>query len=184
VIAAEDLEAIFAEDFHSLASADRLLSAALSPPSEGRRRAEDASSLRARLDAALSKRESAERMLAESAITKRRFEELHVPLDREVRELQSRLAVLSPVVPAEPLPLDRWLAQWKAWPASRRRRILEAFVSRIEVGGGDIDISYLLPDSSESASEDAVDLRHSAAPTNHPREAGPTYVRLPKPGQK
>ncbi|HWB06079.1 MAG TPA: recombinase family protein [Verrucomicrobiales bacterium] len=185
VIAAADLEAIFAEDFHSVASSDPLLSSALAGPSAERERAGTVASLRARLNSALSERAAAERMLAESAITKRRFEELHVPLDREVRDLQARISSAGePPKAAEPPSLESWLSQWKSWPPSRRRSILEAFVARIEVAGGDIDISYLLPDSPESSPKDAPELRHLTSPTNQTSEAGPTYVRLPKPGQK
>jgi hypothetical protein len=185
LIPSADLEAIFAEDFHAVASSSPLLSAALSEASEERERARRAASVRAELDAALARRASAERMLAESAITKRRFEELHVPADGEVRALQKRLRAFEPRnSSASAIPLEKWKARWAAWPSSRRRAILEAFVARIEVAGGDIDISYLLPDSPESSPKDAPEVRHLAGPINHASEARPTYVRLPKPGQK
>jgi hypothetical protein len=124
-------------------------------------------------------------MLSASAITKRRFEEVHVPLDREVRDLQKKLRALGTGTTASaPIPLERWKAQWAGWPPSKRRGILEAFVERIEVGGGDIDISYLLPDSSESPPKDARELRHSSAPTFENSGGDQKYIRLPKLGQR
>jgi hypothetical protein len=110
---------------------------------------------------------------------------MHVPLDREVRDLGKKLQALGPPDSASvAVPRERWKAQWAGWSPSRRRGILEAFVERIEIGGGDIDISYLLPDSSESPPKDADELRHSSAPTNHPTGGWPKYVRLPKQGAK
>jgi hypothetical protein len=181
-----DLEAIFAEDLFEVVSGIPALSASLGAPSKARQAREDLAFALSRHEAAKAKREGAERMLAEGSIRKERFREIHEPLESEIRLIESDIARLrGKTEGGQSLPdvgPGDWKRQWSAWPASRRRQIALAFAERITLREGEVEIAYLLP---ESSPKDADPIRQTSHPTNQAKIAGqPTYIRLPKPGGK
>jgi hypothetical protein len=127
-------------------------------------------------------------MFAETAISKSRFEELYVPLDRRVREQEASLASLrgklgTAAAPQVGKPTASWQTLWPSWPENRRRRIILTFVSAFVVSGDEVQITYLLPEPSGSKETPAP--QQMSTPSNQPQTGGgPVYVRLPKPGEK
>ena len=129
-------------------------------------------------------------MLAGASITQKRFEELHPPVEREVRQLETKVQVLQKKWTgnsgnAPTLTLAEWKKQWTAWPTKRQRQILTTFVERVTLGDGEVEIAYLLSDSS---SKDATQPQQTNPPTNQPSSGNSSgsqvYIRLPKPGEK
>lgn len=186
-IRADELESVFATDFAELLSGHPVLAAALELPSERRHWMEQIAGIDATLADALRQREAVERRFSESSISKARFEELHAPLDKKVRQLERELSDLRRAVSSDkavtPKPASKdWPAIWSSWPARRRREITTTFLDGIVVNGGEIEISYLLPDP--SGSKETPELQQITCPTNQSRPGDPVYVRLPKPGEK
>ncbi len=187
-IPAGDLEAIFVEDFFDVTSSCPSLAAAMSAPSERRELQAELVDVSISLGEVKARREGAEGMLSSSSISQRRFEELHPPLEREVRQLESRLKAVQEKLAGNSPPgfnLSEWQKRWAGWPVKRKRQLLSAFVGRVTVHGGEIEIAYLLSDSS---SKDATQPQQISPPTNHQQTSstggGPQYIRLPKPGEK
>jgi hypothetical protein len=187
-IAASDLEAIFADDFEEVIASHPALFGALELPSERRDWLGKIAGLEIELDDMKRQRSGVERMFAETAISKGRFEELHVPLDRRVRELETNLASLrrkleTVAAPPAGTPAASWQTLWPSWPESRRRRIILTFVSAFIVSGDEVQITYLLPEP--SGSKETPEPQQITSPTNQTQTGGgPIYVRLPKPGEK
>lgn len=164
---------------------------ALEAPSERRSSLEQIGALERKMDGAVKERAAAERMFAEAAISKKRFEELHAPLESRVREFEGKLAGLRKKLAALPEHLGRppeliWRSLWPTWPKSRRRRIIATFVSAFVVSADEVEIAYLLPEP--SGSKETTEPQQTRSPTNQPTPAsgqgGPVYIRLPKPGEK
>ena len=119
------------------------------------------------LQEARTRRNGVEGMLAGASITQKRFEELHPPVEREVRQLETKVQVLQKKWTgnsgnAPTLTLAEWKKQWTAWPTKRQRQILTTFVERVTLGDGEVEIAYLLSDSS---SKDATQTQ-----TNQPSD--------------
>ena len=187
-IPAGDLEAIFVEDFFDVTSSCPSLAAAMSAPSERRELQAELVDVSTALGEAKAGREGIERMLTTSSITQKRFEELHGPLEKEVRQLESRLQAVQQKLAGNSPPgfsLPEWQKQWTSWPVKRKRQLLSTFVGRVTVHAGEIEIAYLLSDFS---SKDATQPQQITSPTNHRQivtnPAGPQYIRLPKQGEK
>jgi hypothetical protein len=186
-ISAEDLEAIFAEDFADAVAAHPALAAALESSSAGREWKREMATWECELEATARQRSGVERMFAEKAISKARFEELHLPLEGRVRELETNLAGLRKKLatqesqPSITTKAD-WLSLWPSWPASRRHRIIATFVSAFTVSGGEVQIAYLLPEP--TSSKETAEPQQITGPTNQTSTGGPVYIRLPKPGEK
>jgi hypothetical protein len=187
-IPAGDLEAIFVEDFFDVTSNCPSLAAAMSAPSERRELQAELVDVSTALGEAKARREGVERMLTSSSISQKRFEELHGPLEKEVRQLEFRLQAVQQKLAGNSPPgfsLPEWQKQWAAWPVKRKRQLLSTFVGRVTVHAGEIEIAYLLSDSS---SKDATQPQQTTPPTNQPPSCnsggGPVYIRLPKPGEK
>ena len=187
-IPAGDLEAIFVEDFFDVASSCPSLAAAMSAPSERRELQAEMVDVSISLGEAKARRQGVEGMLSSSSISQRRFEELHPPLEREVRQLETRLHAVQDKLTGNSPPgfsLSEWQKQWAVWPVKRKRQLLSAFVGRVTVHGSEIEIAYLLSDFS---SKDATQRQQINPPTNHQQTnstgAGTQYIRLPKPGEK
>lgn len=184
-IAASDLEAIFADDFEEVIANHPALFGALELPSERRDRLGEIAGLEIELDDVKRQRSGVERMFAETAISKGRFEELHAPLDRRVRVLETNLASLRGklrAADAQPAgtPTASWQTLWPSWPENRRRRIILTFVSAFVVSGDEVQITYLLPEP--SGSKETTEPQQITSPTNQTHTGGPVYIRLPKPG--
>jgi hypothetical protein len=187
-IPAGDIEAIFVEDFFDVTSSCPSLAAAMSAPSERRELQAELVDVSTALEEAKAAREGVERMLTSSSISQKRFEELHGPLEKKVRNLEFRLHAVQQKLAGNSPPgfsLPEWQKQWAAWPVKRKRQLLSTFVGRVTVHAGEIEIAYRLSDSS---SKDATQPQQIMRPTNHPQisstSGGPQYIRLPKPGEK
>ena len=187
-IPAVDLEAIFVEDFFDVTSSCPSLAAAMSAPSERRELQAELVDVSTALGEAKVQREGIERMLTTSSITQKRFEELHGPLEKEVRQLESRLQAVQQKLAGNSPPgfsLPEWQKQWASWPVKRKRQLLSTFVGRVTVHAGEIEIAYLLSDFS---SKDATQPQQTTPPTNHQQTSsnggGPQYIRLPKTGEQ
>ncbi len=184
-IGAADLESVFAEDFIHLIANHPALASALGEPSPTRALRAELAGCEHELSAAERERAAAERMFAEGVIQQRRFEELHGPLESRVRAMEDQITGLRAKLPAEhgsatAADADAWVAMWSRWPNARRRQIIHTFVERFVVGGGEIEVRYLVPEP--SGSEETTEPRQITPPTNQTHSGGPTYVRLPKPG--
>jgi hypothetical protein len=187
-IPGRDLESIFMEDFFDLTLGHSYLAPAMSASSDHRDLQAELAGLQIALQEARTRREGIEGMLAGASITQKRFEELHPPVEREVRELEAKLKALRKKANGNSsgnnaLTLAEWKKQWSAWSTKRQRQILTTFVERVTLGDGEVEIAYLL---SESSSKDATQPQQTNPPTNqHPSgnyNGGPVYIRLPKPG--
>jgi site-specific DNA recombinase len=187
-IAAADLEAVFGEDFGELVSSHPTLAGALETSSERRGWLAKVAEFEGELEGAARERAAAERMFAESAISKARFEELHAPLENQVRQLEGKLAGLrkklaSPTGQQGMAPELVWKTLWPTWVESRRRRIIVTFVSSFVVSENEVEIAYLLPEP--SGSKETPKPQQTATPTIQSQTGGgPVYIRLPKPGEK
>ena len=189
-IPAGDLESIFVEDFFDLVAIHPNLAPAMSASSEHRESHAELAGLQIALHEARSRRDGVEGMLAGASITQKRFEELHPPVEKEVRQLEAKVKTLgkkgignsSGNQPT--LTLAEWKKQWAAWPTKRQRQILTTFVERVTLGDGEVEVAYLLSDSS---SKDATQPQQISPPTNQlpsgNSSGGPVYIRLPKPGE-
>jgi Recombinase len=187
-IPAADLESIFIEDFFDLTASHPYLAPAMSASSEHRESQAEMAGIQIAMQEARTRRDGVEGMLAGAAITQKRFEELHPPVEREVHQLEARMKALQKKGTGNtplPLTLAEWKKQWAAWPTKRQRQILTTFVERVTIGEGEVEITYLLSDSS---SKDATQPQQTTPPTNQPpagnSSGGPVYIRLPKPGEK
>lgn len=188
LIAETDLEEIFSEDFGELLSTHPDLAGALEVAPERRKRLAEITRLETELEESAKRRDGVERMYTEASISKARFEELHVPLESRVRELEGKIAVLRQELAEEPAPLAKpkqvnWSTLWPSWPEVKRRQIITTFVSSFVVGEDEVEIAYLLPEP--PGSKDTAQPQQTTPPTNHPKTGGePVYIRLPKPGEK
>jgi len=176
-ISADDLEAIFAEDFADAVAAHPALAAALESSSARREWMREMAAGESELEATARQRAGVERMFAEKAISKARFEELYVPQESRVRELEGKLASLKEKLatqasPPSVTPKADWISLWPSWPASHRRRIIATFVSAFTVSGEEVQIAYLLPEP--SGSEETAEPQQITGPTNQtsPRRPG------------
>lgn len=82
----------------------------------------------------------------QKSISKVRFEELHVPLEKRVRELEGKLVSLRrklETAASEPEGKP-WAALWQSWPRDRRRRIIFTFVGGFVVAGDEVEVFILL----------------------------------------
>jgi site-specific DNA recombinase len=190
-IPAGDLESIFVEDFFDLVAIHPNLAPAMSASSEHRESQAELAGLQIALQEARSRRDGVEGMLAGGSITRKRFEELHPHVEKEVRQLEAKVKALRKKGRGNSsdnhatLTLAEWKNQWAAWPTKRQRQILTTFVERVTLGDGEVEVAYLLSDSS---SKDATQPQQTNPPTNQPPSGdgggGPVYIRLPKPGEK
>ncbi len=94
-----ELETVFASDFAELISSIPDLAPALCEPSGVRTIHLSLADLRHRLTVASEKRESIERLLSDRAISRKRFEETHPPVEREIRDLETRIRRLELQLP-------------------------------------------------------------------------------------
>ena len=79
--------------------------------------------------------------------------------------------------------LRAWKSNWTNWPESRRRRIICTLVEAFVVGGDEIEVRYLFPEPFGSKETPAP--QQISSPTNQTQTgSGPTYIRLPKPGER
>ena len=188
-IPAGDLESIFVEDFFDLIAIHPNLAPAMSASSEHRESQAELAGLQIALQEARSRRDGVEGMLAGGSITQIRFEELQPPVEKEVRQVEAKVQALRKKASGNSsgnnsLSLAEWKKQWATWPTKRRRQILTAFVERVTLGDGEVEVAYLLSDSS---SKDATQPQQTNPPTNQlpsgNSSGGPVYIRLPKPGQ-
>ena len=189
-IPAGDLESILVEDFFDLIAIHPNLAPAMSASSEHRESQAELAGLQIALQEARSRRDGVEGMLAGGSINRKRFEELHPPVEKEVRQVEAKVLALRKKGSGnssgnDALTLAEWKKQWSAWPTKRQRQILTTFVEQVTLGDGEIEVAYLLSDSS---SKDATQPQQTNSPTNQPSlgdsGSGPVYVRLPKPGEK
>ena len=184
-IAAADLEAIFADDFAELIATHPVLAGAMEETPARRAWLSEIARLDGELEDAMRQRAAVERMFTEAAISKERFEELHVPLESRVREGELKVAGLRKklaTVAAQPSKVP-WQSLWPTLPEPRRRRIILTFVSAFVVGTDEVEIAYLIPEP--SGSKETTEPQQITSPTNQTHTgAGPVYVRLPKPGEK
>jgi site-specific DNA recombinase len=184
-ISAADLEAIFAEDFAEVVATHPALAGAMEGPSERRELMVEIAGHDGELEDAVRQRAGVERMFAERAISKTRFEELHAPLERKVREMEAKQAGLRKrlAMIAVPPAGKPWQSLWPTLPAPRRCRIIATFVSAIIVGADEVEIAYLLPEP--YVSKETTKPQQIISPTNQTQTGGgPVYIRLPKPGEK
>jgi hypothetical protein len=189
LIAEADLEAIFAEDFAELLASHPILFGALETSPERRHTMAELLQLESELEEATARRAGVERMFTQSSISKDRFEELHLPLERQVRALEGKIATLrsklteEPPSSAEKSPPMDWQSLWSSWPTKKRRAIITSFVSTFVVGTDEVEIAYLLPEP--SGSKDTAPSQQITPPTNQSAKVdGPAYIRLPKPGSR
>jgi hypothetical protein len=184
-ISAADLEAIFAEDFAEVVATHPALAGAMEGPSERRELMVEIAGLDGELEEAVRQRAGVERMFAERAISKTRFEELHAPLECMVRELEAKLAGLRERLATIAVPPagKPWQSLWPTLPEPRRRRIIATFVRAFIVGADEVEIAYLLAEP--SGSKETPKPQQITSPTNQTQPGGgPVYIRLPKPGEK
>lgn len=182
-----ELETVFASDFYDLISSIPDLAPTLCEQSDTRAIHLSLADYRHRLTVARAKRDSIERLLSDRAISRKRFEETHPPVEREIRDLETRIrhfeeqlppartGSLPQIGPAE------WLRLWASWPVERRRQIIQTFVDHITVRPGEIEIAYLLSDFSSKETDPIQQISH---PTFQAQTGQPRYIRLPKPGEK
>ena len=184
-IPVRDLESIFVEDFVQMAAGHPTLSKAISTQGYQRECHERLLKLNSEYQAATHKRAGVEKMLVERAITSKRFDELHAPLEKSIRDLEGEISRLEASMPPptpghDTVTLSDWKKNWFTWPQQKRRQIIATFVSRIVIGESDIEIAYLL---SDSPPKDPTKPQQITSPTNQTPTSGPVYIRLPKPGE-
>jgi hypothetical protein len=159
-ISGADLEAVFSADFSALVATHPTLQAALTSPAGQSSAIKEIAHLEGEMARLRREREAAERMFGERAIDKKRFIELHEPLEVSLKKLARRLASLL----AEQQPTQaagesktEWRLQWAEWPATRREALMAALVSGFVVAADEVEISYLLPEP--SVHQDAPSIR-------------------------
>lgn len=184
-VTADDLEAVFADDFSTVVAGHPALAAALAHNSPSREIAAELAHLENELGTLTRQREAAERMFAERVVSKSRFEEMHQPLEDAITKAERRRQTLhlrANQVPPDVPPTGAWSEMWSRWPAGRRRQVIAAFVSDFTVGADEVEIAYLLPEP--SARQDDASVQHSNHPTNQQSSGSePRYIRLPKAGE-
>jgi site-specific DNA recombinase len=149
-ISTADLEAVFGDDFASVIGTHPTLAQALIRSPEERQAAQRRSRVSEELSEARKEREGAERMLLSKAITQKRFEAIHAPLEAIISELERELAGLTAKTPASGAAEKvSWPALWSSFPSTRRQQIIKTFVDGFVVAADEIEIKYLLPDPSD-----------------------------------
>ncbi len=135
------------EDFFDVTASCPSLAAAMSAPSERRELQAELVDVSTALGEAKAGREGVERMLTTSSITQKRFEELHGPLEKKVRNLEFRLQGVQKELAGNSAPgfsLPEWQKQWASLPVKRKRQLLSTFVGRVTVHAGEIEFACLL----------------------------------------
>lgn len=112
-----EMEGVLAEDFFVVVSSIPQLIGALCQLSEFRSLACEFADLQHLLDSARAKQAQAERLLGERSITARRFDEIHTPLEREIRATEGQLAKLKATMAGQSPPPPgispaEWQRQW------------------------------------------------------------------------
>lgn len=181
----EDLEAIFSADFGAIIHTHPELMLGLSSGSPAGALAVEVARAEGALAELKAERAAAEKMYGTAAISKRRFEQLHQPVETKIADAEKNLAALKRKLATAPVASETpsWECFWNGLPTERRIRLMRAFVSHFTVGVDEIEIAYLLPESEPSGdSEPASNSSHASAPVPI-STGGPVYIRLPKPGE-